>query len=214
MTDHTLSPVKRGRPRDPERMRRVLHAATRQFLDRGLERTSMESVARDAGVSKMTIYSYFPSKEALFEAAVSQHTDQVIGFIGVADMDPHCPAAVLTALGRRFLEFMGDPNVIDVQRILFSQGGQHQEIREAFFRQGPDRLARELTQYLHSASRVGSLQVGQPKAAADQFLSLFLGRRHYCAMLGLPLPSDQDDTVLLEANVTLFMRGYAAMSPR
>lgn len=210
MTDHTLSPVKRGRPRDPERMRRVLHAATRQFLDHGLERTSMESVARDAGVSKMTIYNYFPSKEALFEAAVSQHTDQVIGSIDVAEMDPHQPMAVLTELGRRFLMFMGDPSVVDVQRILFSPGGQHQEIREAFFRQGPDRLARELAQYLRLASRVGSLHVPHPETAADQFLSLFLGRRHYCAMLGLPLPSDQDDTRLVQANVTLFLQGYVA----
>ena len=132
-----------------------------------------------------------------------------MAFINVADLDPHQPLAVLTELGRRFLAFMGATDVVDVQRILFSQAGQHQEIREAFFRQGPDRLARELAQYLRSASRVGSLQVSHPETAADQFLALFLGRRHYCAMLGLPLPSDQDDGQLINANVTLFMQGYA-----
>ena len=61
---------KPGRPRDPERMRRVIEAAAQQFLEQGFERTSMEAVAKASGVSKMTIYSYFPTKSALFEAVL------------------------------------------------------------------------------------------------------------------------------------------------
>ena len=70
-------PVKRGRPRDPARMQRVLAAAQIQFLQLGFGATSMESIAKASGVSKMTIYNYFPSKEALFESCIASRTDAV-----------------------------------------------------------------------------------------------------------------------------------------
>src|ERR1043165_2178770 len=69
----------RGRPRDPERGRRVLEAAQRHFNEHGLERASMDDIAADAGVSKMTVYSNFGSKERLFQAVVGDRTATVGG---------------------------------------------------------------------------------------------------------------------------------------
>ena len=45
----------RGRPRDPERVRRILEAAQMHFNEHGLERASVDAIAADAGVSKMTV---------------------------------------------------------------------------------------------------------------------------------------------------------------
>lgn len=61
MPDHPVSAPKpqRGRPRDPERCRRILEAAQRHFNEHGLERASVDAIAADAGVSKMTVYSNF-----------------------------------------------------------------------------------------------------------------------------------------------------------
>src|SRR5690348_2923653 len=53
----------RGRPRDPERGRRILDAAQRHFDEHGLERASVDAIAADAGVSKTTVYNNFGSKE-------------------------------------------------------------------------------------------------------------------------------------------------------
>ncbi len=55
------SPPRRGRPRDPERLRRIVEAAHSHFNAHGLERASVDAIAADAGVSKMTIYSHFAS---------------------------------------------------------------------------------------------------------------------------------------------------------
>ena len=54
-----------ARPRSPEAHDKVLRAAIELFADRGIEATSMDSIARLSGVSKATIYNHWADKEAL-----------------------------------------------------------------------------------------------------------------------------------------------------
>ena len=57
-------------PRARAKRDRIVGAARRLFLERGYERTSMEAIRAEAGVSKPTLYSYYPGKEALFDAVL------------------------------------------------------------------------------------------------------------------------------------------------
>src|SRR2546421_3273286 len=94
----------RGRPRDPERVRRILKAAQRHFNEHGLERASVDAIAAAAGVSKMTVYSNFGSKEGLFQAVVRDRTATVVaGVPGAGALDPDQPENALLAIGARFL---------------------------------------------------------------------------------------------------------------
>ena len=87
---------RRGRPRDPERCRRIMEAARTHFYTHGLERASVDAIAADAGVSKMTIYSHFGSKEGLFEAVVRERTERVVGGLeGAEALDPRQPVSDL-----------------------------------------------------------------------------------------------------------------------
>ncbi|WP_439662231.1 TetR/AcrR family transcriptional regulator [Lentzea sp. HUAS TT2] len=54
-----------GRPRDPEADNAILTAAFELFLERGLDGTSIEQVARRAGVTRATVYRRFATKEDL-----------------------------------------------------------------------------------------------------------------------------------------------------
>src|SRR6186713_258274 len=100
----STSKPQRGRPRDPERVRRILEAAQRHFNDHGLERASVDAIAADAGVSKMTVYSNFGSKEGLFQAVVRDRTATVVaGVAGAGALDPDQPEKALLAIGARFL---------------------------------------------------------------------------------------------------------------
>jgi AcrR family transcriptional regulator len=51
-------------------METVTRAARALFLDQGFSATSMDAIARTAGVSKATVYAYFPNKEALFASLI------------------------------------------------------------------------------------------------------------------------------------------------
>ncbi len=65
---------RRGRPPDPARRDRrreeILDAAARVFAERGFAETEVQQVADALGVGKATVYRHFPSKEALFLAAL------------------------------------------------------------------------------------------------------------------------------------------------
>ena len=55
-----------GRRLNPERRERILAAAEELFLRNGLRGTSMEAIAKAAGVAKPTLYAYFHDKDLVF----------------------------------------------------------------------------------------------------------------------------------------------------
>lgn len=200
---------RRGRPRDPERVKRVLEAAARQFLEHGFARASVDAIAKASGVSKVTIYSYFPTKEALFEAAVGSCTDEVFASLPPGTLDPRDPETALTLIGKAFLKLKRSDDVVGSLRLMFAAAGEHGEACRAFYRQGPEKLIRQVADYLSAAASAGSLSIHNPDEAADQFLSLFLGGAHIRVMLGLGKPKAGEDNRLVKSNVELFLRANA-----
>src|SRR5262245_49340147 len=65
-----------GRPKDLGKRAAILDAAKRLFLGQGFAGASMDQIASEAGVSKLTVYSHFGDKETLFAAAVRAHSEQ------------------------------------------------------------------------------------------------------------------------------------------
>src|SRR5262252_10413588 len=68
-----VTDVDKGQPEarsDGLKRRQILEGARRMFLAQGFDAASMGAIAREAGVSKGTLYVYFKSKEELFEAIV------------------------------------------------------------------------------------------------------------------------------------------------
>lgn len=62
--------------RDPaEKRRRILDAARLLFVRDGLRATTMEAIAREAGVAKPTLYGYFSDKEAVFTGLLDDLTE-------------------------------------------------------------------------------------------------------------------------------------------
>ena len=189
-------------------MRRVLEAAEQLFLEQGFERTSVEAVAKASEVSKMTIYSYFPTKKALFEATIVRRVDAAFDFQSDAELPPSDPRKGLTIIGRHFLALIRVDEVICKQRVLYAEAGVQMDACSAFFQQGPLSIVARVRAYLDSAVATGSLVFHDTEAGADQFLSLFLGTAHIKVMLGLGKPTPEEDERLLERNVEMMMRAY------
>lgn len=199
----------RGRPRDPERCRRILRAARAHFQAHGLERASVSAIAAEAGVSKMTVYSHFASKEALFEAVVRERVDQVVGGIaGVESMDPAAPEQALMAIGELFLALTRDRNEVGQFRALYGTAGTQPLACEAFYRQGPERLVTDLASYLRRSTEASALSVPDPGLSADLFLAMFLGEGHMRGLLMLPMPRAAENRALLREAVRVFLAAY------
>jgi TetR/AcrR family transcriptional repressor of mexJK operon len=202
----------RGRPRDPERFRRILEAARSHFYAHGLERASVDAIAAEAGVSKMTVYSHFGSKEGLFEAVVRERTEQVMGgSAGVETLDPTQPRKALLLVGERFLMLTREEDALGKFRTVYGAAGAQPEACQAFYRQGPERLIEELSTYLRRADAAGTLKVPHPRQAADLFLSMFLGDGHIRGLLMLDMPNARASRALLREAVRVFLAGYGGM---
>jgi TetR/AcrR family transcriptional repressor of mexJK operon len=208
-TDPADPPRPRGRPRDPERLARVLQAAKKHFTEHGYEGVSVDAIAEASGVSKVTIYSYFSTKEALFQAAVMHRVDSQFEDVDWRTLDPTRPEQALTSIGRAFLALMRSPDVINHHRTLYGAQRIDPAPAQTFFTAGPLKLVGSVAQYLSAADRAGSLEIRNPAQAADQFLALFLGLAHIRALLGLGAPDEREDQALLKSNVQMFLRAHA-----
>lgn len=202
-------PPRRGRPPDPERQRRVLETARQHFYKHGYDGTNLDDIAQDAGVSKMTVYAYYPSKEMLFEAVVGSRTSQVAGALqDTGDFDPQRPEIVLKKIGTHFQDLMRDENTLGRFRALFSATSTQPEACRAMYKEGPERAINDVAEYLKAANDAGTLKVPHPHLAANLFLSMFLGAAHLHAMLGLGLPQAKSEKELLREAVRVLIAAY------
>jgi AcrR family transcriptional regulator len=201
----------RGRPRDPEVVRRILEAAQGHFNEHGLERASVDAIAADAGVSKTTVYNNFGSKERLFQAVVRDRTATVVaGVAGAGALDPDLPEKALLAIGARFLALARGDDALGALRAVYGVAGAQPEVCRAFYKEGPERVNGELAAYLRRADAAGTLKVRNPLQAADLFLSIFLGSGHFRGLLKLEMPDSRENRALLREAVRVFMAAYGA----
>ncbi|GAA1202202.1 TetR/AcrR family transcriptional regulator [Prauserella alba] len=103
-SDHDRAHASMGRPRDPEVDRRIALAAVAVFGEAGWAGFSVESVAREAGVGKASIYLRWETKEGLLLDALAAHVAPVV------DADTGSLRGDLTALARQLVELYTGPS--------------------------------------------------------------------------------------------------------
>jgi AcrR family transcriptional regulator len=100
-----------GRVPRAVRQRQLVELAEQLFAERGFARTSMEELARRAGVTKPVIYELFGSKDGLFRACVDRAIERMAASIVEAFRSETEPEARLRAGGLAFLRFARDNRV-------------------------------------------------------------------------------------------------------
>jgi AcrR family transcriptional regulator len=128
----TQAPRKRAAHLGPERRRpQVLDAALKLFLADGYDGTSMEAVARAAGVTKPVVYACFSSKDELFRSLLAREEERILsevqGAFEGADLND-----AETTLASGFTGFLqGVAKSPDVYRLIFfGEGGGNAAVAE------------------------------------------------------------------------------------
>lgn len=122
MTDIAGESGPKFRRRAEARPDEVLDAALELFMEKGFAATRVEDIARRAGLSKGTVYLYFPSKEAVLEAlvrrAVVPIADSALDALANYEGDPRpVISTVIRMVGKRF----ADPRIIAVPKVVFRE---------------------------------------------------------------------------------------------
>jgi len=187
----------------------ILAAAKRAFLAAGFEAVSMDAIAREAGVSKATVYAHFGSKEELFGAVIEGECERYFASFSAGELDPRDIRASLAVLGRRFLELVLSPDGIALHRIITGEVTRFPALGEIFWRAGPERQRVQIEGFLRSAAACGALAFEDARSAAEQFLSLARGEIQLRQLLHLaPEAGPNEIEVAVGAAVDTFVRAF------
>src|SRR5437588_216249 len=117
----------RGRPQlrpDDETRRIIYEAARHEFAGSGYAATSMEAVARRAGVSTKTLYRLLPNKASLFEGMVSDRLDRFLANVNLHAADHARIEDALYAALMACAELTLDQEVVALQRMVLQETGK------------------------------------------------------------------------------------------
>jgi TetR/AcrR family transcriptional regulator, mexJK operon transcriptional repressor len=207
-----MSVPPRSERREPPRGKAeiILGAARRAFLAGGFGAVTMDAIAREAGVSKATVYAHFTGKEELFGAVVTDVAERRFGTFSALELDPHDIAASLTTIAGRFLDMLLSPEGIGVNRIIIGEVTRFPALGEVFWQAGPERNRRQIEAFLRRAGAAGSLAIDDARMAAEQFVSLVRGEIHLRRLLHVE--GEPDSATIAAAAVTAvatFLRAFA-----
>lgn len=196
-----------------EKRAAILTAAKTLFGERGYSGTSMDAVARDASVSKLTVYSHFGDKDTLFRAAVrARCTELFPENLYLADEATSVRETLLT-IARHHACLMTSAKTIGVWRAISSDRSSHgPQLGRLLWEEGPQRVHALLSNFFEGLTRQGKLAIDDPSQAATQFMALLKGDLHLKRMLGCEdgdcTEFDREVELNAEAAVDMFLRAY------
>ncbi|HBS50233.1 MAG TPA: TetR/AcrR family transcriptional regulator [Rhodobacteraceae bacterium] len=197
-----------GVVRTGRKFTQVLDGARRVFMADGFEGASVDEIAREAGVSKATLYSYFPDKRLLFlEVATIEcghMADRIMG-----NIDESRPAReVLAVAARHITGFLLSDFAQQVFRICVAERERFPELGRQFYVSGP-RMGRDrIAAFLRAATQRGELRVEDHEMAAEQFSELCKADLWTRAVFGIQseFTEEEIDIVAREAVETFLAR--------
>ncbi len=167
MADGTQSKARRGRKTD-----QVLAGARDVFLAKGFEGATVDDIARAAGVSKATVYSYFTDKRQLF-VEMATHQCKLQSDEALHRIDQSLPPAlVLKQAGTQFLGFVLSDIGQRIFRICVAESERFPDIGAQFYASGPMVMRAVVAAYLQKCCERGELQITDIALAADQFAEM------------------------------------------
>lgn len=159
--------IRKGRKFD-----QVLATARELFLQHGFEGIGVDEIARQANVSKATLYAYFPDKRHIFmEVARLECARQADTLEARIDFDATVPE-VLGVVGRGFLEIILSEFGRNIFRVCVSEGDKFPELGRQFYESGPAVMRAGMIDFLQCGIKRGELEIDDVELAADQFPEL------------------------------------------
>lgn len=186
----------------------ILSGARAMFMEYGFASTSVEKIAKAAGVSKGTIYNYFPSKEVLFVALVTGECEGEAHLPDAADLIDAPIDKVLTQFGSQCLEGLLHEDLQRLFRIVLAEVMQFPQLGQLIESTGPATSIKVLAEYLEKLDAAGRLSIPHPQLAAEQFMALCDAGIIRRLQLSVSNPTQEEIRFQVASAVQLFINGY------
>lgn len=201
-----------GRPTRQEaedRMTRLLEIAQRHFLTAGYRETSVESITREAGIAKKTLYHHFGGKAGLFTAIIETLRRSWIAELGDIVFMARRPEEILETVALHLLDVGTRREMIELHRLFLVEAHRFPDlVRGHYDKDGSLRGMERLSAYLLAAVADGVLRIDDVALATEQFTSLVLGGIRVRLLLGARRrPSAPERRRIAHQAVHIFLAG-------
>lgn len=198
-----------GRPKDLEKRAKILQAAKSIFLKMGYHATNMNQIAKEAGVTKLTVYNHFQDKNNLFMCAIEESCEESIRakqFQLTADSDFK---QALVLMCQRALSIIYLPEALKLDCLLFELAAEQSPLTRQFFDASHTRMCHVWCDFFEQAIGFKFIQADEPIKQTELIISLMLGIRHQQVLLSLaPVPTADEIDQMIEHAIEIFLLKY------
>lgn len=197
------------RSKNEVKRKQILDSSISLFTSQGYAATSMDLIAKNADVSKQTVYSHFGSKDELFSASIESKCEslQIVDLSLHELSDPH---TILFKLAQNFTEFITSKEACAVHKICVFESTTYPQVSEIFYQAGPLRIINEVTLLMAKLHQQKILTIENPRHAASQFLNMMKGELWMQIEFNIKERiSPEEVEKYLRNSVGFFIRGYA-----
>jgi TetR/AcrR family transcriptional regulator, mexJK operon transcriptional repressor len=194
----------------------IAQAALRLFLREGYERTSVDAIAAEAGVSKRTIYNRYGDKQTLFLSVLRDTMAATLGTFArmaeahlgeVDDVEQELAAFVREAA----LTVTAAPERIALIRLIMAEAPHFPALLRAEMQ--TQSMHGTLTRHLARLAEAGRLAISDPSEAAEHLFALTFGQINSRTMFGAVSMPDAEIDRVVTSGVAVFVRAYRPACP-
>ncbi|MEH6465576.1 MAG: TetR/AcrR family transcriptional regulator [Shewanella psychromarinicola] len=164
----------------------ILESAITLFCHQGFPHTSMDEVAKHAGVSKQTVYSHFGCKDDLFVSAIESKC-VVHQLTNNALIDASQPQRVILLFALQFGEMIVSNEAMTVFKTCVAQSDTHPEVSKLFYDAGPKHILGLIRNYLIKVNEHGVYLFENPHESAVRLCLMLFGELKLRLELGLEI---------------------------
>jgi AcrR family transcriptional regulator len=188
----------------------IARAALTLFASDGYERTSVDAIAAEAGVSKRTVYSHFGDKESLFLSVVRETYEGMLARIGEivsrAQWDGDLRGALTSCVTEITRSIVRAPDRATLARLLIAEAPHFPDVIDLLYTR---EIAPIIAEPLEKLAAAGRLAVSDARQAAEHLGALTFGQVSTRSLMGtVPLGEDEMGR-LIASGVQVFLRAYA-----
>jgi TetR/AcrR family transcriptional repressor of mexJK operon len=194
-----------------EKRAEILRAARPILLRDGLGGTTLDRVAAEGKISKMTLYRHFPSKEALFEGLVTAMCEYMREGLENAP-SAYADKSVAKKLAdelRAFTSALIEPDALALYRLIVADGWRFPDLSRVFDQSGMRIVRRRIAQLLES----GGVPANKTGQVAAEVVAMVLGDAYQRAVLGIVEEGDSEAFGQQIAAAVAYAQSWRASAP-
>lgn len=187
----------------------IVNAAKEIFIENGYAASSMEAIAKRAGVSKVTVYNHFENKEDLFERIMVEHCNSLTPIEPLITFDlQKSPRDILLVFCTRFIDILLRPDSISLMRRIIGEVDRFPQLAESIWKAGMP-LFNAFSNYLEAEMAAGRLIIDDKNIATRQLFGMIKENTVYPVWFGFKfsLPPERQEKMIAHT-VDMFLAFY------